>query len=164
MVRAPLWSYQLGLDNGWMPKDPRTAQGTCAKLGAGVATFDGTYSAWQTGGAGAGTFSAGATAQFVWPPTSIAGHVGNAALLPTYTSTGTVHTLPPLTLTAAGATVTGGNGWADAQDTASAVVTVAGCTYPDPWNAVDAAVPAACKGAAKRTAAPEPLITPPARL
>ena len=29
-VQAPLWSYKLGLENGWMPKDPREAVGKCA--------------------------------------------------------------------------------------------------------------------------------------
>lgn len=33
-VRAPLWSYQLGLEGRWMPTDPRTANGKCAAIGA----------------------------------------------------------------------------------------------------------------------------------
>ncbi|EDR10975.1 glycoside hydrolase family 5 protein, partial [Laccaria bicolor S238N-H82] len=28
-VETPAWSYQLGLENGWMPKDPRQAIGAC---------------------------------------------------------------------------------------------------------------------------------------
>ncbi|KAJ7846590.1 glycoside hydrolase superfamily [Mycena olivaceomarginata] len=55
VVRAPLWSYQLGLEGGWMPTDPRTANGKCAAIGTQGTPFDGTFNAWQTGGEGAGT-------------------------------------------------------------------------------------------------------------
>ncbi|CAE6455234.1 unnamed protein product, partial [Rhizoctonia solani] len=29
-IASPLWSYQLGLEGGWMPKDPREAAGSCS--------------------------------------------------------------------------------------------------------------------------------------
>ncbi|TDL22966.1 glycoside hydrolase [Rickenella mellea] len=158
-VQSPLWSYKLGLENGWMPTDPRAALGTCQGLGAGGGTpFNGQYESWQTGGAGAGSIAAASTAQFPWPPTSIAG-AGDPATLPTYTPTGTVSTLPPPTVTAP-ATAAAINGWFDAQDTALAYTTVAGCKYPDAWNALDVAVPPVCTGTgAKRAALPEPAIT-----
>ena len=97
-----------------------------------------------------------------WPPTSI-GEVGNAALLPTYTATGPVPTLPMPTLTVvAGATATEtGDGWFDAGDTASGIVTVAGCTYPDAWDAESAVVPAAvCTGPARKRGVVLAVVTP----
>ncbi|KAJ6528287.1 glycoside hydrolase family 5 protein [Mycena vulgaris] len=156
VVSSPLWSYQLGLEGGWMPTDPRTAIGKCNAIGVLGEQFPGTYSAWQTGGAGAGTIAAAATAQFgQWPPATIS-HVDVAALtlLPTYTATGSVPTLTFVTPTATGgaaqATVTAsiGNGWFDAQDTSPVVTAVAGCTYPDAWGAVSSPAPTAlCTGA-----------------
>ncbi|KAJ7463501.1 glycoside hydrolase family 5 protein [Mycena galericulata] len=161
VVSSPLWSYQLGLEGGWMPTDPRTSVGTCAALGVDSAPFDGTFSAWQTGGAGAGTIAPTAIASFgTWPPATIS-NVAAAALtvLPTYTQTGSVATLTYITPTPSGSasgaatvkpTVSVGNGWVDPSDTAPGVTSVAGCTYVDAWSALNAAVPtptALCTGA-----------------
>ncbi|KAF8878964.1 glycoside hydrolase superfamily [Infundibulicybe gibba] len=146
-VESPLWSYELGLRSGFMPTDPREAGGTCEALGISGPKFDGTFKPWQTGGAGAGTIAAASTAANPWPPTAISGVAGGGggALLPTYTPTGTVVTLPPLPPpTASGATATGGNGWFNTQDTAGAPTPIAGCTYPNAWDAVDIAPPARC--------------------
>ncbi|KAJ7929518.1 glycoside hydrolase [Mycena leptocephala] len=154
VVRSPLWSYQLGLQGGWMPTDPRAASGVCASLNVSGPIFDGTFSAWQTGGAGAGTIAASATQQFgQWPPASIA-HVDAAAtLLPTYTATASIASLTYVTPAASGSaatitpTVSVGSGWFDSADTVSMVTLVAGCTYPDAWSAVSSPVPAVCTGA-----------------
>ncbi|KAJ6528100.1 glycoside hydrolase superfamily [Mycena capillaripes] len=156
VVRSPLWSYQLGLEGGWMPTDPRTANGKCGSLGIKGSKFDGTFSAWQTGGAGAGTIHAAATNDIgTWPPATISNvDAGAMTLLPTYTATGSVPTLTYITptITASGATMTPtvsiGNGWFDAEDTALGVTAVAGCTYPDAWGALDLPAPSAlCTGA-----------------
>ncbi|KAJ6502951.1 glycoside hydrolase family 5 protein [Mycena vitilis] len=155
IVRSPLWSYQLGLEGGWIPTDPRSANGVCASLGVSGPAFDGTFSAWQTGGAGAGTIAAAATAQFgQWPPATLS-HVSVAAtLLPSYTATASIMSLTYITPAASGSaatvtpTVSLGSGWFDAADTASIVTAAAGCTYPDAWSAVSSAVPAVCTGAA----------------
>ncbi|KAF8514621.1 glycoside hydrolase superfamily [Gautieria morchelliformis] len=163
-VRAPLWSYQLGLQVGAIPSDPREAYGACASVGvAPTVPFAGTYLPWQTGGSGAGTINPSVSSQFVWPPATMAGvtPANQVALLPTYTNTAPVETLPmpTYTFTTGGSTstITSGNGWLDAQDTQGGVTAVAGCTYPDPWNAVSATLPtAACTG----PAAAVPLITP----
>jgi hypothetical protein len=32
---SPFWHYKLGLEQGWMPKDPRTVGGFCSALGVG---------------------------------------------------------------------------------------------------------------------------------
>ncbi|KAJ7605280.1 glycoside hydrolase superfamily [Mycena polygramma] len=142
VVRSPLWSYQLGLEGRWMPTDPRSANGACASLGVSDPAFDGTFSAWQTGGAGAGTIAASATAQFgQWPPATLS-HVSVAAtLLPSYTATASIASLTYITPAASGSaatvtpTVSLGSGWFDAADTACMVTAVAGCTYPDAWSA-----------------------------
>jgi len=146
-VESPLWSYQLGLRNGWIPTDPRTSSGKCRALNAPQAPFAGTYSAWQTGGAGAGTYAAGVTSSFPWPPANISGISGGVyAALPTYTPTGTISTLPPAQLTPS---VSEGNGWFNPKDTAGAMVTVSGCTYPNAWDSSGAVAPtAACPAGA----------------
>ncbi|KZS87759.1 glycoside hydrolase [Sistotremastrum niveocremeum HHB9708] len=154
-VRSPLWSYQLGFENGWMPTDPRDSVGKCAEAGVTAVQFDGTYSAWQTGGSGAGTIAPTSVSQFdQWPPLTISNLVPSGApvsLLPTYTSTGPVPTLPPPTFTASAsgktAVISAGNGWKDAQDTGLSPTTIKGCSYPDAWGAISSPVPtAACTG------------------
>jgi glucan 1,3-beta-glucosidase len=101
----------------------------------------GAYSAWQTGGAGAGTIAAAETRSYPWPPAALSG-LGGAAynLVPTYTPTATISTLPPAQLTPSAPQ---GNGWYDAQDTASAMVTVSGCSYPNAWDSAGAVAPTA---------------------
>lgn len=174
-VEAPFWSYKLGLDNGalchfvhvsydlihgvvvigWIPSDPRTALGTCASLGfAQNNPWDGNYQPWQTGGSGAGTISATAIASFSqYPPPALSNVNGaNPAQLPMYTATSAVPTLPTPTFSAA--TVTGGDGWADAQDTSLAAAPIAGCVYPDAWGPAPGSTAAVCGGATTPTPAP----------
>ncbi|KAJ7578638.1 glycoside hydrolase family 5 protein [Mycena floridula] len=137
-VEAPLWSYKLGLEGGWMPKDPRTTSGKCP----GVTPFSGEYQPWMTGGPGAG--KAAATAGFNFPPADIA-NAGDADALPTYTPTGTINTLPGPTFTPS--LTVSLDGWYDAQDTQGVFTAVAGCTYPNQWAAVNVEIPPACTGA-----------------
>ncbi|KAI0653825.1 glycoside hydrolase [Cubamyces menziesii] len=140
-VRAPLWSYQLGLEQGWMPTDPRTALGKCESLGANLAPFDGTYQSWMTGGAGAGTIAPSATQGLAWPPAQLTDiPAASMASLPQYTATATIATLPPPSFSPS-PTVSVGNGWFDASDNTPAVTAIAGCTYPDAWDAEDAQIP-----------------------
>lgn len=148
-----------------MPSDPRAAYGACASLGVQPAVpFVGTYSSWQTGGAGAGTINPSASSQFgTWPPLTMAGITPvEVALLPTYTNTASVETLPMPTYiyTTGGATstISAGHGWLDAQDTQGGVTAVAGCVYPDPWNAASGVTlpTAVCTGPPA-----SPMITPP---
>ncbi|KAF9234820.1 glycoside hydrolase family 5 protein [Melanogaster broomeanus] len=160
-VQSPLWSYQLGLQNGWIPTDPRAAVGTCAALGVSGQPFNGQYASWQTGGVGAGTIAAASIATYgQYPPSTLSGLIpgANQALLPTYTSTGAVSTLPPPTFTPSPpAAVSVGNGWFDSADTGLAPTAVQGCTYPDAWDAVQVAMPTALCPAGATTA---PVITP----
>ena len=117
---SPMWSYQLGLENGWMPTDPRTAVGICDTLGVQFNTpFNGSYPSWQTGGAGAGVFSVAATNTIeAYPPTLSNAMNAVPTLLPQYTDVSANPTLP--TPTFSGATVSAGDGWVDPQDTALA--------------------------------------------
>jgi glucan 1,3-beta-glucosidase len=155
----PFIHYRLSLT--FSPK------GHCASLGIPQdAPFDGTYEAYQTGGPGAsGSINAADLSNYPWPPKSI-GLVSNAALLPTYTATGPVPTLPTPTFPAptdGAKAVAGGDGWFNAGDTAMGIVTVAGCSYPNAWNATAVPVPTAlCTGtpARKRELVPFPVITP----
>jgi glucan 1,3-beta-glucosidase len=138
-VEAPVWSYQLGLQNGWLPTDPRVATGKCRALGGTQELFAGTYSAWQTGGPGAGTIAPIETVSFPWPPTTLNDVEGAIyAALPTYTPTGTIPTLPPPQLTPS---VSQENGWYDAQDTAGVMTPISGCTYPNAWDSVGVVAP-----------------------
>ncbi|KAJ7257725.1 glycoside hydrolase [Mycena rebaudengoi] len=139
VVRSPLWSYKLGLERGWMPTDPRDSEGKCAAVGAPVSpSFNGAFAPWQTGGAGAGTIAADALAQFgQWPPATIAGvDSGSVKLLPTYTATGAIPTLTYATVAGGSATPSASpDGWFDDGDKTPAATAVAGCPYPDAYDA-----------------------------
>jgi len=145
-VEAPDWSYKLGLENGWMPKDPRTAIGFCE-----ADTPSPPLPAWHTGGAGAGQLAS----TIAWPPPAFVNS-------PAYTPTGVITPLPAqtFTITSAGSVTTAdaGNGWAKAADQTGIAVPVAGCQYLDPWADPDTPAPAPC-GIARRDSPPEPLIT-----
>lgn len=160
LVEAPAWSYSLGLQEGWMPADPRSAVGQCGNTNP----FAGPLSAWQTGGTGAGTIAPSATSAYAWPPTLIS-NAGAATLLPSYTPTGTVATLPPPVFTqtgkASGSLITGGNGWENPSDTAGAMVAISTCVYLDPWIGTATPPSPLCSGAPTRRAVPEPEVTPP---
>lgn len=105
----------------------------------------------MTGGAGAGNIAAAQTAPYPYPPVTLEAPPYEASLLPSYTSTGSISTLPPPTYTnTKGAEISAGNGWFDAQDTLAAPTPIAGCAYPNAWDAVSATLPSAlvCGGAA----------------
>ncbi|KAF6754946.1 glycoside hydrolase family 5 protein [Ephemerocybe angulata] len=138
---CPMWHYKLGMEKGWIPKDPREVSGTCSKLSGDFTPFDGQFPATATGGAGAGQLQATP----VFPPATL--NDGLAAdTLPTYTATGALKTLAVPTFTAA-PDVDAGTGWNNANDNELAYVPVAGCTYPNAYDANNVAVPAACTGA-----------------
>ncbi|GJJ12020.1 hypothetical protein Clacol_006260 [Clathrus columnatus] len=140
-VRAPFWSYQLGLQQGWIPADPRVATGYCNNS----SPFEGPLQPFQTGGVGAGEVPASFTTEFPWPPATIT-NIGSASVLPSYTQTGSpIPSLPPPTITASNPSTTfnAGNGWANAQDTIAAYTPISGCPYLDPWGGVGAPIPTA---------------------
>lgn len=143
-----MWSYQLGVQNGWMPTDPRDAEGTCASLNVAFGVnFTGQFPAWQTGGADAGVFQPTATNTIeAYPPTLSNAMNADPTLLPFYTDVSANPTLPPATVT--GVTISVGDGWADPQDTALAPAPVPGCIYPDAWNAPQESTAFVCGTAA----------------
>ncbi|CCO32664.1 putative glucan 1,3-beta-glucosidase D [Rhizoctonia solani AG-1 IB] len=145
-VASPLWSYKLGLDNGFMPTDPRQAVGVCSN----ASPWNGPLPASKTGGGGAGPIDAAYRTQYAWPPASLSGGV-NPAALPTYTATQTVISLTPATYTISGTqTADAGTGWVNTADTNGMYTTIAGCAYPtNAWDAVDA-TQGACTVAAQR--------------
>ncbi|KAI5900255.1 glycoside hydrolase family 5 protein [Schizophyllum commune H4-8] len=130
-VGSPAWSYSLGLDQGWMPTDPRTAYGSCGN----PAPWDGELKAWQTGGSGAGSLAS----TVAWPPSTIS-HGGAPDELPTYTPTGSLVTLPGPTFTSA-PSVKVGSGWNNNDDQTGMMTDAAGCSYLDPWVGTTAAPP-----------------------
>lgn len=183
LVPNPMWSYELGLMEGWIPKDARGSNGACGAVAPAqgvtysTASWAGTLSAWATGGAGAGTIQAAQVSTYsTWPPANISAGTGGTtypfANLPQYTPTGTVKTLTPTaaptTLFPATASNTGaGNGWFNSADTTGWYVSASGCSYPDPWQGQNLDYPsAACGGGSSRqkrkpALAPAPT-TPPA--
>lgn len=143
---APQWSYKLGLDNGWMPTDPRDSVGKCGS----THIFEGPLAASATGGSGADTIPSSVSSSLAWPPPSISS-AGAVTDLPSYTPTGAVPTLPGPTFTAtsgkATTTISGGSGWENSADTAGLMTEIAGCSYLDPWVGPTAAPPPRCSGA-----------------
>jgi hypothetical protein len=113
-----------------MPTDPRDSEGKCAAVGTPVSpSFNGAYAPWQTGGAGAGTITADALAQFgQWPPATIAGvDPGSVKVLPAYTATGAIPTLTYATVAGGSATPSATpDGWFDDADKTPAVHTLLG--------------------------------------
>lgn len=149
-MACPLWSYSHGLRGGWIPKDPRTAYGTCASLGGANVVFAGTYAASATGANPSASLAPEVSASFgQWPPTSINGVGAQVTLAPSYTPTGPIHTLSQPSLTPAPTpSADAGDGWFDDNDTAGGMTTVAGCAYQDAWDSAAHSMPAAaCTGA-----------------
>jgi glucan 1,3-beta-glucosidase len=156
-VETPAWSYQLGLENGWMPKDPRQASGTCGNTDPWTPPLK----PWQTGGTGAGlnVQSDG----LLWPPASISSG-GPISSLPSYVPSGTIITLPGPTFTpssGSNAKIDVGSGWVNPSDTRGMYVPIQSCSYLDPWVGPTAAAPPVCSSgsAEKRGYPPPPMIT-----
>lgn len=161
-IANPVWNYQLGLEQGWMPENPRTVAGACTSLVSengftvSMSPYPApTLSAWMTGGAGAGTMlNQTMSSQFAaWPPTALG--ATPTEFLPTYTPTGSVMTMPVTTPTSypSGFASTGSidDGWFQPSDTAGWATPVAGCSYPNPWSGAGAPVPTTqCAGDAAR--------------
>jgi glucan 1,3-beta-glucosidase len=159
VVESPAWSYQLGLQQGWMPTDPRTAAGTCGN----TSPWQGPLQPYQTGGAGAGNIPASVTSSLAWPPATIS-NGGAITSLPSYTPTASLITLSPPTFSPS-VTVSLGNGWANPSDTTKMMTNIATCSYLDPWVGPTAAPPSPlCSSPSKkgrsRVEGREPAITP----
>ncbi|KAG9015685.1 hypothetical protein FRB90_004437 [Tulasnella sp. 427] len=135
-VESPMWSYQLGLQEGWIPADPTQATGVCGNNSPATP-----LSAAMIGGAGAGEISDTVRAASPWPPTELSPDSLNADNVPVYTATGAIPTLAVPTPTSGSA-----DGWFDAADTRPIYTPISGCTYPDAWGSADATNPGPCGG------------------
>ncbi|KAK0458473.1 exo-beta-1,3-glucanase [Desarmillaria tabescens] len=130
-IESPAWSYQLGLQQGWLPKDPRDAVGTCGNSSPWTGTLS----------AGSGSIPASVSSSLSWPPATIS-NGGALTLLPSYTPTGVVPTLPAQTVTAsATASIDAGDGWNNSGDKDGLMVNISSCSYLDPWVGPTAAPP-----------------------
>lgn len=164
----PFWNYKLGLQMGYVPTDPRLADGYCVNsVNVAPTPTTGFALPYMTGGSGAGTIVAAQRSSYPWPVTTMS--QGNGAAfsgaqmteIPQYTRTGPVVTLPSPTFsaTSGSATALNGNGWYRASDSQAAFTPVASCTYPDIYSAASIAIPTSACGAGvvvKRDAQPTP--------
>lgn len=123
-------------------------------LGASQDPFDGNYLPWQTGTPS--SIPPESTTQFPWPPPTITNVTVPMPLLPTYTATGSIITMPPATFTSAPSEKTASvDGWFNDNDKEGGVVSVAGCDYPNEYDGVFLVTPTApCIGST-------PVVTPP---
>ncbi|EJD53290.1 glycoside hydrolase [Auricularia subglabra TFB-10046 SS5] len=156
-VRAPFWSYQLGLKQGWIAQDPREADGKCPEPG-----FDRPHQPFMTGGVGANDIPPEATAAVLFPPAQIKqtaipdSPMLDVAGLPRYTPTGALPSLPAPTFPDATGSIDAGNGIANPQFTLAAYVPIAGCSYLGPYDGAGAEPPAACAAAKRSEITPAP--------
>jgi len=143
-----------------MPTDPRAADGVCGNSNP----WQPPLSPSQTGGSGAGQIPSSVSSLLPWPPTSISNAGGAVTLLPQYTHTGAIPTLPVPTFTSVKSSVNAGDGWENPSDTLSLAVPIATCTYPNAWMESGFTLPPRCgaqsTGARREVAVDEPTITP----
>lgn len=148
----PSWSYSLGLDLGYIPKDPRAHRGACYNLAAKYQNipppqipYAGALAASATGG-GNGQIDAAQTSTYgQWPPATIQ-NMGVSTIppalnvddLPTYTATApslVVTASPSITKPALHTPVL----------TSAYFTPIRGCKYPDAWGGAGGSVlPTAC--------------------
>ncbi|KAF9524461.1 glycoside hydrolase family 5 protein [Crepidotus variabilis] len=133
-IEIPLWSYSLGWQNGWIPKDPRDTIGACQTFSKKEPKpFDGQYAPWATGTTS--SIPDATRAAFPWPPAKVSHAQLPVNILPTYTNTAPIITLPPATFTAAPAKITEPvKGWFDSKDSEGGISPIQGCQYPDRYN------------------------------
>ncbi|TFL03517.1 glycoside hydrolase superfamily [Pterulicium gracile] len=150
-VETPAWSYKLGLEERWMPTDPRVADGLCVN----GSPADIPLKPHNLGAPGSGVIPAAVTQAIVWPPATIT--MGGALdSLPVWTPTGELPILPVPTFADA-PDVDVGTGWHSSDRTGMAV-NPAGCPAVDGWvlNGGDVAAAVRCGGSATTTTpAPE---------
>lgn len=128
----PMWHYRLGLQNGWIPTDPRESIGQCG----GGSPWDGQFTAgWMTG---TSPPTADSDSAYPWPPPQFA-DVANIAQVAQFTATADPVTMPGPTFTAPDSTSTidAGNGWHNPSDSprkAFAPISDGTCTYPPEYT------------------------------
>ncbi|KIS66378.1 uncharacterized protein UMAG_10211 [Mycosarcoma maydis] len=140
---APMWSYSLGLQQGWMPTNPLgESSGACAAQAARLrtsvptATWGRAFQSWQTGGAGSYSPSTDS-----WPPQSMVSANRPVSQLPSYTPTKSMTPVPAPTFSVT-ASVSGQptaaptiGSWFNSALNSAFYTQIAGCIYPpDQYN------------------------------
>jgi glucan 1,3-beta-glucosidase len=140
-IESPSWSYQLGLENGWIPKDPTKSAGVCGN----AAPWQPPLPAANLGGAGAGQIPANVQQQYAWPPDAL--KVGGPiAQLPQYAANGPIPKLPvPAFTSTDGKPIDAGTGWNNANDNTLMAIPNPNCPYLTPWQEDGFVVPALCQ-------------------
>ncbi|KAG8916641.1 hypothetical protein FRC01_002946 [Tulasnella sp. 417] len=133
-IESPMWSYQLGWKEGWIPEDPTQATGVCGNTSPAQP-----LSPEMVGAAGPGEISASVRAQYPWPPNQLNPNSLNPNSIPVYTATGAIPTLPVPTPTTG--TV---DGWFNPADTRPMYTPISRCDYPDTWGSAEASNPGRC--------------------
>jgi glucan 1,3-beta-glucosidase len=146
-IANPQWNYQLGLAEGYMPTNPRSAIGTCASLNPSSSPLP-----TPTLTPGTGVISPAQYSSYSWPPTTIG--VGPFVLivsdLPLLTPTGTINKMSPqasptsLPIGYGSMRVDVGSGWTNHADDTPFFVKKNGYIYLDPWSGVGVAAPPVC--------------------
>ena len=116
-----MWSYKLGLQNGYMPTDPRQSIGKCGGQYPVKLNDDGL-------GHPNDLISETVRQRFEWPPSIRPGN-WDAVDLPQYTQTGAIPTLPVASL-APTQTASAGGGWFDLSDVQPIYTPISGCGEP----------------------------------
>lgn len=142
---SPMWSYSLGLQQGWMPTNPLSdSSGACAaqasRLSTSVPTptWGGAFQSWQTGRAG--SYSPNTTA-YPWPPQSLVSASTPVSQLPSYTATKSITPVPAPTISVT-ATLSGQptaaptfGSWFNTALNSPFYTQIGGCNYPpDQYN------------------------------
>lgn len=135
----PFWSYSLGLQQGWMPKDPHAeAPNACQSEAsrqsttvAATTSWSTSFSAWQTGKASTYSPNVGKYMDN-WPPTSMASISTPMSNLPSYTQTAAILTAPAPTLSVSvqGDPTPSVGAWFAPGDDAPMYTPIQGCSYP----------------------------------
>ena len=118
----------------------------CESVDYSPSTWVGTFKPWQTGTTS--SIPAISSSDYPWPPTTVSNAIVPVTLLPTYTDTAPVVTMPVPTFTSVPTSVTQGfDGWFDKTDTSGGITTVAGCSYPYEYDGIFDTIPTApCTG------------------
>jgi len=106
----PMWSYKLGLQEGWMPENPQTEpEGACQAAGqkydVSITSFtqwQSTFSDWMTGAAATYTVVPTSSGN-AWPPSIVNSGADGSTFdikdIPSYAQSGSPMTLPVANLT-----------------------------------------------------------------
>lgn len=130
-----------------LPTNPRSAYGTCASLNPSAPLL-----ATPTLVLGSGMIPPSIVASYFWPPITIgvAPSVLFVSNLPSFTSTGSIITLPPqatptsVPIGYGSMKIDPGTGWTNGQDQIPFQVKKNGCIYLDPWSGVGVSAPGIC--------------------